>query len=235
MGFNDSLGGLSGITQGNIMQLSELVTAVDDVVQDTAFTSTIIKALINEAVLKIATGDIVPGKYQITPPLPDLYETGDITTSATGNTALPATFNRDVTMVVNSDDEVIPIESSFRKFNKTYPELSSSEVFRCAVNGSTLYYRDVDIEVLTVHFYKAPDTLTADADTPSEIPAVLHRKLIVGYVCREIFNKIEDGTEGQKINTKYYAGEYYSGLNDLEVLVGVDDDPDYYDNQTDYS
>jgi hypothetical protein len=219
------------------MQFSELITAVEDVVQDGDYTSTIIKALINEAVLKIATGDMIPGKYELTPPLPDLYATGDVATDGTGYIALPATFNRNVEMVVNSNDEEIPIESSYRKFRRQYVEEAAGKVFKCAVNGSVLHYRGLPsaAETLTVHYYETPATLALDADTPSEIPAVLHRKLIVGYVCREIFSKIEDGLENQKINTGYYTKEYQSGLIDLGNMIGLDEEPDYYDNTTDYS
>ena len=219
------------------MKLSELVTEITDVVQDPTFTETIIKALINDAVLKIATGDMISGKYELTPPLPDLYQTDDVVTDTSGSVSLPVDFNRNVVMVVNSNNDEIPIENSFSKFRRKYVKEAAGSVFRCAVNGSTLYYRDIPsaAETLTVHYYRNPETLVTDGSTPSEIPAVLHRKLIVGYVCKELFNKIEDGLENSKINTKYYTQEYMRGLIDLGILIGDNKEPDYYTDLTDYS
>ncbi len=219
------------------MNLSELVEAIENVVQDSDFTSTIITSLINEAVLKIATGDVLPGKYQVSPPLPDLYVKADVLTVIdAGFLSLPADYNRTMFMVVDANGDAIRVQDSFKKFLVDNSDESSGGVFVCAINGSRLHYRDIPTAAtaLTVHYYQTPETLVSVSDTPSCIPAILHRKLIVGYVCREIFNKIEDGIEGQKINTNYYATEYAGGLLDLEKIVGIDGSPDYYDNQTDY-
>ena len=219
------------------MNLESLVAAIEDIIQDTEYTEDMIVTMINEAVLKVATGDILPGKYQISPPLPDLYSTGDVlTVLGTGYLSLPADFNRDLFMVVDSNGDPVKIEESFKKFLVMYADQAAGSVFRCSVNGGRLHYRDIPAAAttLTVHYYTNPDTLVNDADVPSSIPAILHRKLIVGYVCREIFNRIEDGIEGQKINTNYYATEYGTGLLDLEKFVGIDGSADYYDSQTDY-
>ena len=219
------------------MNLESLVAAIEDIIQDTEYTEDMIVTMINEAVLKVATGDILPGKYQISPPLPDLYSTGDVlTVLGTGYLSLPADFNRDLFMVVDSNGDPVKIEESFKKFLVMYADQAAGSVFRCSVNGGRFHYRDIPAAAttLTVHYYTNPDTLVNDADVPSSIPAILHRKLIVGYVCREIFNRIEDGIEGQKINTNYYATEYGTGLLDLEKFVGIDGSADYYNDQTDY-
>ena len=50
------------------MNLESLVAAIEDIIQDTEYTEDMIVTMINEAVLKVATGDILPGKYQISPP-----------------------------------------------------------------------------------------------------------------------------------------------------------------------
>jgi len=222
------------------MNLAELIAAVEDVIQDTEYTETVITSLINEAVLKIATGDIIAGKYQLSPPLPELYKSDDVlTVLSTGYLSLPADYNRNVFMVVDSDNEPVFIEESFKKFMIAAAGEYEGGVVKCAINGSKLYYMDTPAAAatLTLHYYTAPDTLTAAGDIPSSIPIVLHRKLIVGYVCREIFNKIEDGIEGKKVNTVYYANEYAGGLLDLDTAVGLDGadgSADYIDNQTDY-
>ena len=93
------------------MNLESLVAAIEDIIQDTEYTEDMIVTMINEAVLKVATGDILPGKYQISPPLPDLYSTGDVlTVLGTGYLSLPADFNRDLFMVVDSSGDPVKIE-----------------------------------------------------------------------------------------------------------------------------
>lgn len=219
------------------MQLSELISNIESVVQDDAFNSVIITALINEAVLVVATGIVIPGRFEKTPALPDLYTVDTIdTTVGSAIASLPSDFNRDVIQVLNSDEDNIPIIPSVVKFNRDYPEQDAGEVIRCAVLGKRILYRDIpsSAETLTVHYYSNPETLSAEDDEPTEIPLTLHRKLIVGYVCREIFNRIEDGIEDPKTNTVFYDAEFQTGLTALQLELGVDHAPDYYDDKTSY-
>ena len=212
------------------MTLQELINEVTNIVQDTAWSEATIKSKLNQALVVVATGVMLPGKYQLSPPLPDLYTSTDIDTVAGVATCnLPSDFNRDVIQVVNSNGDKIPIEVSFRKFLSDYPGQESGSVFKAAVIGSKLAYRDVPAtaEALTVHYYKMPTALVGYSDTPSCLPALLHRPLLVGYACKEIFGQIEDGIEGQKINTGYWTQEFQQGLLDLDVLIPHDGDPMY--------
>lgn len=218
------------------MNFTELTDTIIEIIADSAFDSEV-PALINEAVLKIASGDMVPGKYELTPPLPDLYTVGTIdTTLSSGICSLPDDFNRDLIQVLNSNSEEIPIMSSARRFLHTYKDQDAGDVKRCAVQGKRLLYRDIPAtaETLTVHYYKTPTTLTETTDEPTEIPTHLHRKLIVGYVCKEIYDLIEDGIEDPKTNTKHYDAIYQKGLLELEMAIGIDKDPDYYIVEPDY-
>jgi len=219
------------------MNLESLVAAISDIIQDTQYTEETIISMINEAVFKVASGDILPGKYQLSPPLPDLYTSVDVmTVEGIGHLSLPEDFNRNLFLVVNRNGGPVKIEDSFKKFLARSTDRSAGGVFRCAVNGKQLHYQSIPStsRPLEIHYYCAPNILEYEDDEPLCIPSVLHRKLIVGYVCREIFNRIEDGIEGQKINTNYYATEYGTGLLDLEKFVGIDGSADYYDSQTDY-
>lgn len=218
------------------MNLRELTTFIESVIQDSSYDS-LIPTIINEAVLKIASGDKLPGKHELSPPLPDLYTVDTIdTTLLSGVADLPTNFNRDVIQVLNSDSEEIPIDPSVRKFLHRYPDQGGGSVFKCAVQGKRLLYRDIPTaaETLTIHYYKKPDTLAASTNEPDCIPVHLHRKLIVGYVCKEIFNEIEDGIEDPKTNTRHYETIYQTGLMELELAIDADDDPDYIDDQTEY-
>lgn len=218
------------------MQLSNIVSEIQDAVKDSYYTYPDVTVLVNEACTAISLGTMIPGRYERTPPLPDLYTTDTVTTETTGILTLPSDYQRNLVMVVDSNGVSIPIMPSSRKFIKKYPEASAGSVFVCSVMGNRLLYRDIPVvaSTLTVHYYSTQDTLTLDTDEPTWLPLHLHRKLLVGYVCREIFNKIEDGVEGRKVNTEYYTGELLSGLTALEEIIGVDKDPDHYDNAVDY-
>jgi hypothetical protein len=218
------------------MQLSKIVSEIQDVIQDSAYSSNAITALINEANQAIALGVMIPGRYERTPPLPDLYTTGTVTTETTGIVTLPSDYQRSLVMVVDSNDVKIPIKASAREFLKDHPETGAGDVYVCAQMGKRLLYRDIPsaAATLTVHYYAAPDDLSDDDDEPTWVPEHLHRKLYVSYACKEIFNKIEDGVEGRKINTEYYTSDFASGLIALEEAIGVDKDPDFYDSDVDY-
>jgi len=219
------------------MQLSEIVTAVEDIVHDSDYTSTIIKSLANEAVLVVATGVLIPGRRQLSPPLPDLYTTSTVTTVlSTGYLSLPADYNRDVIMLVNSDGETITKIDSWLRFMKSSADQAAGTVDRYCVSGSRLHYRDIPAVAtnLTAHYYKNPTTLTADADIPSCIPTVLHRDLIVGYVAREIFNKKELGMAGQKVDTANYDNIFNGGILKLVDILPEDGEPIYCDGSSDH-
>ena len=214
------------------MTLSELIESVQDAIQDSGYTSTVITTMINRAIQKIARGVAMPGKYSLSPPLPSLYTTGDVETASTGIIAMPSDYCRPANLVVNSDDEALTIQSSFQKFVKTYGrELIAGDPYVCAFYGKRLFFRDVPAAAvtLTVHYYQNPTALSADTDEPSDIPEELHGKLIVSDVAREIYNLIEDGMDAQKVNTQNYVNRFNEGLFRLELLIGEDGEPVEYD------
>ena len=109
------------------MNLSEIKTAIQSIVDD-SYWDTQLASMVNDAILKVATGDTLPGRYELSPPLPDLYTTDTVdTVVGVGIADLPSDFNRDLFQVVNSDDENIPIEPSFKKFLKQHVELDAGE------------------------------------------------------------------------------------------------------------
>ena len=49
-------------------------------------------------------------------------------------------------------------------------------------------------------------------DIPYCLPVPLHKSLLVNYAAKEIFNEIEDGIEGRKINAERYEIRYQQAL-----------------------
>jgi len=215
------------------MDFSELTLEVNSIIQDNSWTEEMIEDLLNRALIAVSSGIILPGKFQLSPPLPALYSTGTVQTILdSGSCPLPANFNRELIQVVNPKFEDIPINTSFVSFLKNNPKQEAGQVRIVARNGLNLLYRDLpsSIETLTVHYYSQPTKMVLSGDIPDCIPEGLHKSLLVGYVCANIFNQIEDGIEGQKVNTIFWQKEFQYGLTNLEFLIEKDSLPDYYDD-----
>ena len=220
------------------MNLGEMVTEVITVVDDAAYTSTIVKSLINEAVLDVATGRMFPGSTALSPPLPNLYTSGDVLTVVGKSIlTLPADFNRDVFQVIDDSEASIPIRSSLRQFLRLWPdETVAGVVENVVVQGNRMLYRDrpAAAETLTIHYYKNPTTLTDDADIPDSVPTQLHRSLLIAYALKEIYNQIEMGIKGPKVDTINYTSIFNQGLAQLQGFLPEDGNPMYYEDTTDY-
>ena len=217
------------------MNLLQMRTTVSGIINDSDYTDDMIDAFLNEGVLAVATGVILPGRFDLSPPLPNLYATDTVATDANSFVSLPADFNRDVVLVKDSDSNKIPIIASFQNFIHLYKE-EAGEVKKCAIDGSKIHYRGIPSspETLTVNFYETPATLVDDTDIPTEIPLVLHRQLVVGYALKEIYNELELGMAGRKVDMRNYEEIFNQGLVRLRQLIPEDSLPNFYEeNQND--
>jgi hypothetical protein len=81
--------------------------------------------------------------------------------------------------------------------------------------------------LLTVHYYRTPATMTTDADTPEGIPVSLQMPLFEYGVSYRIYDEIEDGIEGQKINTTYNEKRFNESILRLVKLI-PDEGPSFF-------
>jgi len=91
-----------------------------------------------------------------------------------------------------------------------------------ALEGSVLWYQKIPAaaETLTVIYSSDPALLEDDADQPIALPLVAQRNLLVYGAAAIIFDAIEDGIEGQKINTGMCFARRNEGINTLRLWVG---------------
>jgi len=91
------------------------------------------------------------------------------------------------------------------------------EVWKVAQEGAVLWYISQPETATSIYVlvYKAPVALVQDGDVPSVLPAMLHRHLLVYQAAAILYNEIEEGVDGEKVNTKTYHELYQSGLNRL--------------------
>jgi len=204
------------------MNLSELSTTVQLIIQDDSFDNYIINYL-NQAQLEIAGGMKSALGSWITPPLPGLLSIDTVTTVVdTPYVELPSDFHRRVQFVTNSSNTEIEILEDFISFSETYPGLTRvGKVTNVIDQGNLLYYQSIpsDPEVLTVQYYRKPTDMALSTDEPDGIPIHLQKSLLVNHAAWKIYELIEDGIEGPGVNTKRYMDLFYQTLLNLELTI----------------
>jgi hypothetical protein len=226
-------------TAGSSVTLSTLVNAIDGIIQDPAYTSTIISQWCNKAVLAISGGIHMPDG-SISPPLPDLYDYATVATATTlAYVSLPSDYQRNVVLILDSSGDRIsaPSGGDYYAFNLFLEQVNDKKlaetgsVYKFAVRGAKLYYQGIPAisETIAVHYYRRPVDMALDGDTPDGIPEHLQERLIKHYVCKEIFGEaIEDGQDNTGIATKYHTGKFFEDMTELVNFIGIDAGPQYY-------
>ena len=219
--------------------LFALIDSIQKILQDEAFTEEILANKINAAVTGIAAGIRMPDG-QVSPPLPDLFTMGAVTTSTTlPYVSLPADYQRQVCVIVDSGgNRIYPPRNgdyySFALFLKQISNLNMTEtgsVYRVAVKGTKLYYQGIPAaaETLGIHYYKKPTDMVADADTPEGIPEHLQERLIKHRVIAAIYGyQIEAGVSEPSRGTQYHETKFMEAMIELCDYVGIDGEPQYY-------
>lgn len=192
--------------------LAQLVDRVEEVIQRTYSGS--VEAKINEG-LDICVSETL---------LPALESEGTIDTDSTGITDLPTdwSYDRELYMCTYGDGKVVKVVDSVSLLEKEYPgfrtELLTGDVKMCTVRAGQLIYYPIPAEAttLTCGFYKKHTELSALTDVPDILPKHLHYKLLCSFAAKEIWDIIEDGTDGAKVNTAIYSNKFKVALEDLK-------------------
>jgi hypothetical protein len=125
--------------------------------------------------------------------------------------------------VYNSNGDKLGILSSLEllmDIAEGWQEVGSVRVV--ALEGSTLWYYPVPsaVEVITVIYYKNPEELTSDSDTPDAIPDFLHRQILVNGASALCYDMIERGVEGVKVNTQSRTIGMVRGVQKMKEWLG---------------
>lgn len=221
--------------------LSDLVSAIDEILADAKYTEAVIVKRINTIVKEIAGGTRMPNG-QISPPLPDLFSYGTVNTSTTlPYVSLPATYQRKVTLVYDSTNYKISPPSggdyyAFALFTKQIQNMALSEtgsIYLVAVKGTKIYYQGIPTSSTTLglHYYRQPVDMALDGDTPDGIPDHLAMRLIKHGVIKDVYGEIiEAGVSEPSRGLQYHEGKFYAAMTDLCDYVGIDAAPEYFGN-----
>lgn len=196
------------------MKTTDLIALVQRAVKDASFSDAEILVLLNEGLQAVA--------FEFC--LPELEATDEIEFTAGGDVfaSLPDDYHHDlwhiepVTMA-----RLINIHTSLHSLQRIYSDADRGGVITdAAVDGLTLHVRPslTQDQTVRVHYYRMPETLTSSAvSEPEGVPAHLQSGLLVNYAVARIFDIIEDGVDGAKVNTQRYEAKYANeGLRPLE-------------------
>jgi len=188
------------------MALDDIINSVILAVDDNSFEYGDIADLIT-----IGRGEIA-GEID----LPSLLTVDTVASTAGANiVALPLAYSRNLFWVGNYSGR---IGKPGRGYYDLMGFLDRNQVDRVGaicdvcVQGNNLLYQGAADDTLTLRFYSAPT-----GNEPDEIPSHLQKALLHNYACKEIFNIIEDGMEGAKVNTRKYESSFAVAMSKLSI------------------
>ena len=199
------------------MKLKDMVLEVDNIVQDKAYDSDKIKGFINEAILYAS--NLVN--------LPDYKRIGTVQTVR----SQPYVSLTDITggfagRIVKVSNPNIAVYSNLVLLMDYYASATNQSLTQegdleaVALEGSTLWYQYVPATETNITFlyYRNPSILKENSEEPPYFPEHLHRKLFIHGAAYMIFDQMEDGMEGEKINT---AAQFFHSFSEDSKTSGI--------------
>jgi len=194
--------------------ISEIIDIVDSEPYD--FRDLILKYL-NQSIVSVSETLLLPD-------LADGHEV--VTTAINGYSApLPDDYHKGL-FLANVDGKEIDIHKDLKTLSMMMGTVSAGktgDVAGVAVNGKNLIYQSVpsaavDIELF---YYRRPGVVE---DKKTSFPEGLANNddfdwCLIHKACSKIFNKIEDGIEGAKVNTNKHEAQFNERLANLDVYA----------------
>ncbi len=162
--------------------------------------------------------------------LPALESAGDVTTvPLISEVPIPTSwrFDRNLYAAAISDNPTIKILNSIALLRTKYPrfgtEILNGDIEFIVLRGANLIYYPVPRteKTITCAFYKRTTPLVNDNDEPVALSPADQEDLLASYALWKIWARIEDGIEGQKVNTAYYKGEFFTIYNSIDTTITV--------------
>jgi hypothetical protein len=207
---------------GEVIRLTDTTHSLTDIVldkcQDDSYDWQRVIDLFDTCLLELA------GEFLF----PDLEDHADIETDpGVDHVRMPANFHRKLRYCHSlSHNRKIRVYGSTIQLYRQYSKIDQSGVVRgVALRGRDLFYQRIpaSAETLRLNFYRHPERLLSRYEKPTIMPYNLARSLLVHYACREIFDEIEDGLEGEKTNTKYHDRKYEQAKVKLDAFLGPEE------------
>jgi hypothetical protein len=162
---------------------------------------------LNEALMAVADTVVIP----------ELKRVGQFTTVVDQAWAtMPTGFTGKLLFVGNDSTSLAVADGGVMQLMENNPLLDESgSVHTVALEGNIIYYQGIPSEATSfpILYTVWPDLMSGTVGVPDYIPAHLQRGLFVHHAAAMIFNTIEDGIEGEKVNMLAQLG-LHSGYVD---------------------
>ena len=153
--------------------------------------------------------------------LPSLKKFATVVTLTTANHVSMPTDSSGILRYVGDEDGEITVLPNLETLVRRYPKLdeTGSVVDYVVLEGSDLYYQPIISPANTLYliYFANPTVLVSGSDIPTYLPSVLHRSSIVPKAAELIFSIIEEGVEGDHVNTLAAQSDYAVGLAQLRA------------------
>lgn len=135
-----------------------------------------------------------------------------------GRALLPPDYQRNLFMATDSQGRGLVIWNGRDQLMRYTSSAGVSVCAVCATPPHLLYLPVLSgPEDLTIHYHRRPDAIASDSEV-SFLPADFAR-LLVHFACWQGFAMIEQGLEGQKIDTNYHKAEFMGGVESLRLYL----------------
>jgi len=166
--------------------------------------------------------------------LPELLETQTTINTVVGTAyaSLPGDYMRNLHYCYsNTTYRKINIYDDVRILNRKFSRLDlAGNVVGVARKGSSLYYQRIpsSAETLRIHYYKNPTILTDGDSQPDCLPEFIVSPLLVNYIAKELFSRIELDVTESKGKTQYCEDRFRQAMGELSAYIGPESrEPQY--------
>jgi len=195
--------------------VNTLVTRITAIVDDVSYTAGDFINAMNKGYRELA------GKVL----LKDLETLTTLQTELSQNyTALPSGYHRNLSRWVYSSTQSkrLKLYDSLSELMMSYGDIDEAgALIGVARNERNMFYQPIPASAETFYIihHSYPTTMTANTNVPAGIPEHLMEPILVHYACASIFEQMEDGIEGEKVNTLFHLGLYDKHFKSLEEFV----------------
>lgn len=195
--------------------LDDLHDEVKIIVRDTSDTvEDMIDAKLTEALMSVASECVIP----------DLKRIGQFTTVVDQAwVTMPTGFNGKLLFVGNDSTSLAVADGGVQQLMEDTPLLDESgPVHTVALEGNILYYQGIPTEATSypILYQIWPDTFDVTPSVPTWVPPHLERGLFIHKAAALIFNIIEDGVIGEKVNMAAQLLLHQTYLDQFKAYLG---------------
>ena len=194
--------------------LASLVGEVADILADPGVTEEMIGRALARGLVRVAAATRLPelaaeARFSLEPGRVDV--------------ALPADWQHGPTDAAAASGRlplrVLPSPAALRR---AFPGDGRGCPRAMAVGGGRLLLRPVPAASteLVVGYFRLPRAMAASWDKPEGLPPHLAGTLLVAFACRELFERLEEGAAGDKVQTAAYGRRFEAALAELVGLYG---------------